>query len=149
GEVIGVNTAVILPAQGICFAIASNTAHLVAGWLIKDNRIRRSTIGVAGQNVPLHPRVVRFHKLPNERGVLVMEVEPGSPAAIAGVEKGDTIVGFKGQPISTIDDLHKRLVADEIGVPSPIMFLRGTEKLFRLVTPRELPAFVKPTRTKP
>jgi S1-C subfamily serine protease len=149
GEVIGVNTAVILPAQGICFAIASNTAHLVAGWLIKDSRIRRSTIGVAGQNVPLHPRVVRFHKLPNERGVLVMEVEPGSPAAIAGVEKGDTIVGFKGQPISTIDDLHKRLVADEIGVPSPIMFLRGTEKLFRLVVPRELPAFVKPTRTKP
>jgi S1-C subfamily serine protease len=149
GEVIGVNTAVILPAQGICFAIASNTAHLVAGWLIKDSRIRRSTIGVAGQNVPLHPRVVRFHKLPNERGVLVMEVEPGSPAAIAGLEKGDTIVGFKGQPISTIDDLHKRLVADEIGVPSPIMFLRGTEKLFRLVVPRELPAFVKPTRTKP
>src|SRR4051794_13541852 len=141
GEVIGVNTAVILPAQGICFAIASNTAHLVAGWLIKDSRIRRSTIGVAGQNVPLHPRVVRFHKLPNERGVLVMEVEPGSPAAIAGVEKGDTIVGFKGQPISTIDDLHKRLVADEIGVPSPIMFLRGTEKLFRLVVPRELTPF--------
>jgi S1-C subfamily serine protease len=149
GEVIGVNTAVILPAQGICFAIASNTAHLVAGWLIKDSRIRRSTIGLAGQNVPLHPRVVRFHKLPNERGVLVMEVEPGSPAAIAGVEKGDTIVGFKGQPISTIDDLHKRLVADEIGVPSPIMFLRGTEKLFRLVVPRELPAFAKPTRAKP
>ncbi len=131
GEVIGVNTAVILPAQGICFAIASNTAHFVAGWLIKDGHIRRSSIGVAGQNVPLHPRVVRFHKLPNERGVLVMEVEPGSPAAVAGLQKGDTIVGFKGQPIATIDDLHKRLVASEIGVPSPLMFLRGTEKLFR------------------
>ncbi len=85
GEVIGVNTAVILPAQGICFAIASNTAQFVAGWLIKEGRIRRSSIGVAGQNVPLHPRVVRFHKLPNDRGVLVMEVEPGSPAAIAGL----------------------------------------------------------------
>src|SRR4051794_32191623 len=149
GEVIGVNTAVILPAQGICFAIASNTAHFVAGWLIKDGRIRRSSIGVAGQNVPLHPRVVRFHQLPNERGVLVMEVDLGSPAALAGVQKGDTIVGFKGQPIATIDDLHKRLVASEIGVPSPIMLLRGTEKLFRLVVPGELPAFVRPTQRTP
>lgn len=141
GEVIGVNTAVILPAQGICFAIASNTAHLVAGWLIKDGRIRRSSIGVAGQNVTLHPRVVRFYKLPNQRGVLVAEIEHGSPAAIAGLQKGDTIVGFKGQPVASIDDLHKRLVASEIGVPSPIMILRGTEKLFRPVVPRELPDF--------
>jgi S1-C subfamily serine protease len=138
GEVIGVNTAVILPAQGICFAIASNTAQFVGGWLIKEGRIRRSSIGVAGQNVPLHPRVVRFHKLPNERGVLIAEVESGSPAAVAGLRKGDTIVGFKGQPIKTIDDLHKRLIASEIGVASPVMFLRGTEKLFCMVVPREL-----------
>jgi S1-C subfamily serine protease len=139
GEVIGVNTAVILPAQGICFAIASNTAHFVTGWLMKEGHIRRSSIGVAGQNVPLHPRVVWFHKLPNDRGVLVMEVEPGSPAAVTGLQKGDTIVGFKGQPIATVDDLHKNLVASEIGVPSPLMFLRGTEKLFRMVVPWELP----------
>ena len=138
GEVIGVNTAVILPAQGICFAIASNTAHLVAGWLIRDGRIRRSSIGVAGQNVQLHPRVIRFHKLPTERGVLIVEVEASSPAAIGGLQKGDTIVGFKGQPVGSIDDLHKRLVASEIGVPAPIMLLRGTEKLFRMVVPREL-----------
>lgn len=121
----------------------------MAGWLIKDSRIRRSSIGVARQNVALHPRVVRFHKLPNERGVLVLEVENGSPAAIAGVEKGDTIVDFKGQPVETIDDLHRRLVADEIGVPSPIMLLRGTERLFRLVVPRELPRFEKFIDTKP
>src|ERR1043166_8099481 len=140
GEVIGVNTAVILPAQGICFAISSNTAHFVTGWLIKDGYIRRSSIGIAGQNVPLHPRVVRFHKLPKEAGVLVMEVEPGSPAAVTGLEKGDTIVGFKGKPVATVDDLHKSLVASEFGVASPIMFLRGTEKLFRMVVPRELPA---------
>src|SRR6266540_1839261 len=106
GEVIGVNTAVILPAQGICFAIASNTAEFVAAWLIKEGRIRRSSIGVAGQNVALHPRVVRFHKLPRDRGVLVAEIEPGSPASIAGVRPGDTIVGFKGHPIATIDELH-------------------------------------------
>ena len=137
GEVIGVNTAVILPAQGICFAISSNTAKFVAGWLIKEGRIRRSSIGVAGQNIPLHPRVTRFHKLPVDRGVLIVEIEPGSPAAIAGLQKGDTIVGFKGRPVATIDDLHKQLVASEIGVPSPIMLLRGTEKLFRLVVPRE------------
>jgi S1-C subfamily serine protease len=139
GEVIGVNTAVILPAQGICFAIASNTAKFVAGWLIKEGRIRRSSIGVAGQNVPLHPRVVRFHKLPNDQGVLVMEVEPGGPAALAGLRPNDTIVGFKGRPIATVDDLHKELVASQIGISSPLMFLRGTEKLFCMVVPRELP----------
>ena len=137
GEVIGVNTAIILPAQGICFAISSNTAHFVTGWLIKDGYIRRSSIGVAGQNVPLHPRIVRFHKLPKESGVLVMEVEPGSPAAITGLQTGDTIVGFKGRPIASIDDLQKSLSAAEIGISSPIMFLHGTEKLFRMVVPRE------------
>src|SRR5450432_1343242 len=139
GEVIGVNTAVILPAQGICFAIASNTARFVAGWIIKDGRIRRSSIGVAGQNVMLHPRVVRFHKLPADRGVLVMEVEPGSPGAVAGLQKSDTILGFKGLPIASVDDLHKQLVASEIGIPSPLMFLRGTEKLFCMMVPREMP----------
>jgi S1-C subfamily serine protease len=138
GEVIGVNTAVILPAQGICFAIASNTAQFVAAWLIKEGRIRRSSIGVAGQNIPLHPRVIRFHKLPGDRGVLVAEVEPQSPADIAGMKEGDIIVGFKGQPVATIDDLHKRLIADEIGVSSPLMLLRGTEKVFVMVAPREL-----------
>ena len=104
---------------------------------MRDGRIRRSSIGVAGQNVPLHPRVVRFHKLPTDRGVLVAEVAPASPAAVAGVKNGDIIVGFKGQPVATIDDLHKRLVAFEIGVASPVMVLRGTEKLFFMVAPRE------------
>jgi S1-C subfamily serine protease len=148
GEVIGVNTAVILPAQGICFAIASNTAKFVAGWLIKDGRIRRSSIGVAGQNTPLHPRVVRFHKLPVISGVLVMEVEPGSPAAAAGLRPNDTIVGFKGRPITAVDDLHKQLVAAEIGVASPLMFLRGTEKLFCMVVPRELPPLATRNRAR-
>ena len=138
GEVIGVNTAVILPAQGICFAIGSNTAQFVAAWLMKEKRIRRSSIGVAGQNVPLHPRVVRFHKLLLNSGVLVAEIARHSPAENAGLRQGDIIVGFKGHPIATIDDLHKRLVASEIGVPSSLMILRGTEKLFFMVIPREL-----------
>ena len=137
GEVIGVNTAVILPAQGICFAIASNTAHFVAGWLIRDGRIRRSSIGFAGQNVPLHPRVVRFHNLPVKSGIQVSEVSSGSPGSLAGLKEGDIIVGFKGQPVATIDDLHKRLIAEEIGVASPMMLIRGKEKLFLIVTPRE------------
>ena len=140
GEVIGVNTAVILPAQGICFAIASNTAQWVAAWLIKEGRIRRSAIGVAGQNVPLHPRVVRFHQLAVDRGILVSEVESGSPSAQGGLRPGDIIVGFKGQPVGGIDELHKRLVASEIGVPSALMIIRGTEKIFLVVTPREMRA---------
>jgi S1-C subfamily serine protease len=138
GEVIGVNTAVILPAQGICFAIASNTAQFVTAWLIKEGRIRRSAIGVAGQNVPLHPRVSRFHRLPQDRGVLVAEIETHSPAERAGLQRGDIIVGFKGHIIRSIDDLHKNLVAAEIGVPSPIMVLRQTEKVFAVVVPEEL-----------
>jgi S1-C subfamily serine protease len=138
GEVIGVNTAVILPAQGICFAIASNSAHFVAGWLIQDGRIRRSSIGFAGQNVPLHPRLVRFHNLVVNTGVQVTEINRHSPAAIAGLREGDIVVGFKGRPIATIDDLHKRLVASEIGITSPMMVIRGKEKFFLIVTPREL-----------
>ena len=89
--------------------------------------------------------MVRFHKLPVQRGVLVAEIESASPAAVAGLRAGDTILGFKGQPIATIDDLHKRLVASEIDVPSPVMVLRGTEKLFFMVVPRELP----PHRPRP
>jgi len=138
GEVIGVNTAVILPAQGICFAIASNTAQFVAAWLIKEGRIRRSSIGVAGQNAPIHPRVERYHQLAVRTGVLVAEIEPGSPAAVSGLLEGDLIVGFKGRPVATIDDLHKQLIASEIGVPSPLMVIRRTEKLHFIVTPREL-----------
>jgi S1-C subfamily serine protease len=149
GEVIGVNTAVILPAQGICFSIASNTAHFVAAWLIKERRIRRSAIGVAGQNVPLHPRVVRYHKLQRDRGVLVAELESASPAARAGIRQGDIIVGFKGNPIATIDDLHKKLVAAEIGVPSPVMVLRGAEVVFTMVVPIELQRTASHLKTQP
>jgi S1-C subfamily serine protease len=138
GEIIGVNTAIILPAQGICFAIASNTAEFVAAWLIKEGRIRRSWIGVAGQNVPIHPRVVRFHHLAVDHGVLVAGIEPGSPASRAGFREGDVIVAFGGEPVAGIDELHRHLVAKAIGIPSPITVIRHTEKLGLVVTPEEL-----------
>jgi S1-C subfamily serine protease len=137
GEVIGVNTAMIRPAQGICFAIASNTARLVAGWLIRDGRIRRSYIGVAGQNVPLHRRVVRFYNLPVETGVLVVSVEKNSPAQRAGLREGDLIVAFNGQPIGSVHDLHKVLVGEQIGVSASITIVRHTEKLELPILPAE------------
>jgi S1-C subfamily serine protease len=139
GEVIGVNTAMIRPAQGICFAIASNTAKLVAGWLIRDGRIRRSYIGVAGQNVPLHRRVIRFYNLPLETGVLVVSVEKGSPAQVAGLREGDIIVAFNAAPIGTVHDLHKILVGEQIGVPAKLGVIRYTEKLQLSVLPAESP----------
>jgi S1-C subfamily serine protease len=138
GEVIGVNTAIILPAQGICFAIASNTAEFVAAWLIKDGRIRRSWIGVMGQNAPIHRRVVRFHHLAAEHGVLVAGTEPGSPANRAGLREGDVIVAFAGESVSSIDELHHHLVAKVIGIPTVLTVIRHTEKLELVVTPEEL-----------
>jgi S1-C subfamily serine protease len=138
GEGIGVNTAIILPAQGICFAIASNTAEFVAAWLIKEGRIRRSWIGVVGQNVPIHRRVVVFHHLAVDQGVLVSGIEPGSPASRAGLREGDVIVAFGGEPVSSIDELHRHLVAKVIGIPSLITIIRHTEKLDLVVTPEEL-----------
>src|SRR5213082_2670090 len=140
GEVIGVNTAMIRPAQGICFAIASNTAKLVAGWLIRDGRIRRSYIGVAGQNVPLHRRVIRFYNLPLETGVLVASVEKASPAKRAGLREGDVIVGFNERPIGTIHELHKMLVSEQIGVLAKLLVIRHTEKLELSIMPAESPS---------
>jgi S1-C subfamily serine protease len=140
GEVIGVNTAMIRPAQGICFAIASNTARFVAGWLIRDGRIRRSYIGVAGQNVPLHRRIVRFYNLPVETGVLVVSVEKDSPAQRASLREGDLIIAFNEQPIGSIHELHKMLMGEQIGVEAKVLIIRHTEKLVLAITPAESPS---------
>jgi len=137
GEVVGVNTAMIRPAQGICFAIASNTAKLVAGWLIRDGRIRRGYIGVAGQNVPIHRRIVRFYGLPLETGVLVVSLEKKSPAERAGLREGDLIVAFNGQPVGSVHDLHKVLVGEQIGVSARLTVIRHTEKLELPILPAE------------
>ncbi len=137
GEVIGVNTAVILPAQGLCFAIGIDTAKHVAAWLIKEGRIRRSYLGLGGQNVPLHRRLARFHQIPISSAVLVISVEPDSPASQAGIREGDLLVQFNGADVPSIDALHKLLTAERIGVPSELTLLRGTEKLALTVTPSE------------
>jgi S1-C subfamily serine protease len=137
GEVVGVNTAMIRPAQGICFAIGSNTAKLVAGWLIRDGRIRRGYIGVAGQNVPIHRRIVRFYGLPLETAVLVVSVEKNSPAERAGLREGDLLIAFNDQPIGSVHHLHKILVGEQIGVNAKLTVIRHTEKLELTVLPVE------------
>jgi S1-C subfamily serine protease len=140
GEIIGVNTAVILPAQGICFAIGIDTAKFVAGWLIKEGKIRRSYIGVGGQNVPLHRRLVRHHQLRTTNGVLVISVAPGSPAQRAGLREGDLMIEFSEQAIASIDALHKLLTGDRIGLAAPLTILRGTEKMTLTIRPEESPS---------
>jgi S1-C subfamily serine protease len=136
--VIGVNTAVITPAQGICFAIGINTAKFVVASLMKYGRVRRSYIGVGGQNVPLLRRVVRFHGLPVETGVLVESIEPDSPAMRAGLRKGDIIAGFGGAPVPGIDELHKILTEEKVGVTYPMVVLRGADKLHVNIVPAEV-----------
>jgi S1-C subfamily serine protease len=137
GEVVGVNTAMIRPAQGICFAIGINTAKLVAGWLIKDGKIRRSYIGVAGQNVSIHRRIVRFYRLPLETAVLVVSVEKNSPAEHAGLRQGDLIVAFNDKPIGTVHHLHRVLVGEQINVGASLTIIRHTEKLDVPILPAE------------
>ncbi len=138
GEVIGVNTAIIRPAQGICFAIASDTARRVAGWLIKDGYIRRSVIGVGGQTAAILRKLVHAYRLPTESGVLVSHIEPKSPGAAAGLETGDIIIAIGDQPTPSVDALHALLTADRIGTTVPLTYLRHVERIVRPVSPTEL-----------
>jgi len=136
GEVIGVNTAVILPAQGICFAIAVNTASWVASRLIQTGRVRRSSIGVGGQNVVVPRRLQLLHGAP-EIAVLVVHVEPDSPASRAGLREGDLILSLDSAPVSGIDDLHRLLTEERVGAPTPIAVLRRGERQELTITPGE------------
>jgi S1-C subfamily serine protease len=137
GEVIGVNTAMILPAQGLCFAIAINTAKFVAGQLMQHGRVRRSVIGVGGQDTPLRRQLVRYHGLPNESGILVVSIEPRSPAQRAGLIEGDVIVGFEDQTIGGIDALHRLLKHERVGQRSSLTILRRNDKLTLTIVPEE------------
>ena len=137
GRVVGVNTATILPAQGICFAIGINTAKFVASRLLRDGRIRRSYVGISGQTVPVHRRVVRFYDLPKETGALALSVEDTSPAKRAGLREGDIIVALDGQPVAGVDDLHRVLTDVRVGVSCALTVLRWTEKLELKIVPEE------------
>jgi S1-C subfamily serine protease len=138
GEVIGVNTAIIMPAQGICFATAIDTAKVVVGQLLRHGRVRRGYIGVAGQNAVLPRRVVRYFELTVESGVRIMSVESGSPAAEAGLADGDVIVAWDGKPVASIDELHRLLTEAYLHTSVEVTVLRRSQKLTRTVKPVEL-----------
>jgi S1-C subfamily serine protease len=135
GEVIGVNTAIIVAAQGICFATAINTAKFVAGRLIKDGRIHRGYIGVAGQNAPVHRLLVRSHQLKASTGIFVVSVEQNSPAQRGGVQEGDIIVAFGEHSTPDIDALHRLLTDHPVAARALLTVIRGTEKLFLYLQP--------------
>jgi S1-C subfamily serine protease len=137
GRVVGVNTATILPAQGLCFAIGINTAKFVASRLLRDGRIRRSYIGVSAQTVPIHRRLVRYYELLKETGVVVLSTEPNSPAQRAGLREGDVIIALEGQPVAGVDDLHRLLTEVRVGATSELTVLRGTEQLHLAIVPEE------------
>ncbi|MDX6770719.1 MAG: trypsin-like peptidase domain-containing protein [Elusimicrobiota bacterium] len=127
GRVIGVNTAVIAGAQGLCFAIPVDTAKFVAGELIRDGKVRRAWLGVAGQEVR-----------DSRRGaLLVVGVEPGSPAELAGVRRGDMLLALDGREVAGVDDLHRALTGDSIGRPARLTVQRGRERVELYVTPAE------------
>ncbi len=137
GQVIGVNTATILPAQGICFAIGINTAKFVASRLLRDGRIRRCYIGVSAQTVPIHRRVVRFYSLERETGVVVVGIEDRSPARTAALREGDVIVALDGKPVAGVDDLHRLLTDAQVGARCSLTVIRHTERLILRIFPEE------------
>jgi S1-C subfamily serine protease len=146
GEVIGINTAVIMGAQGICFAVASNTANFVVTELIRHGRVRRASIGVAGQTVPLPRRVAHAAGLASGSGVVIATVEPDSAAARAGLEQGDVILSLDGEPITGVDDLVRLLTGDQIGRSLVFVVLRRGEMHRMTVTPTERRASAAPPR---
>jgi S1-C subfamily serine protease len=139
GEVIGICTAMILPAQGICFAIAIDLARFVAFTLMREGRMSRGYLGIAGQNARLRRHLVRRHALAHESGVLVLSVEAGSPAERSGLREGDVVVGLAGEPVAGIDDLHRVLTATRIGQPLAIEVLRNSDRVRIEATPVATP----------
>ena len=137
GDVIGVNTAVILPAQGICFAIAASTAERVAIALIRDGRVRRAWLGVGAETVPLPRRFVRHFGLACDTGVRIQSLESDSPAIAAGIARDDIVVGIDGAPIANVDDLQRALGADAIGRELGVVVLRRDRKVALAAVPRE------------
>jgi S1-C subfamily serine protease len=137
GEVIGINTAIILGAQGICFAVAANTAKFVLGELVRHGRVRRAFIGIAAQQIALPPRLRHATKLSQERAVMVGNFEPDSAAGRAGLRPGDIILKLDGVPIVGADDLIRALTGEKIGRKVALDVLRGTDRITLTVVPEE------------
>jgi len=137
GRVIGVNTAIIPGAQAICFAVAVNSAKWVVTQLFSHGRVRRAFIGLAGSTVPISRRVARFLEVEQDSGVRVSEVQPNSPAALAGLKTDDLIVGIDGAPARTVDDLQRLLDESRIGKLCVLRILRGVQPLYLSVYPLE------------
>ncbi len=138
-QVIGINTAIIPSAQGICFAIPINAAKHILPQLMQHGRVVRGYLGLHGHNVPLAPSVNRLHGLNQSAAVEVVAVEPRGPADQAGIEADDLIVSLGDQPVTSVDDLHKLLTQLPVGVPSSVVLLRGQRRLQRFVLPEEYP----------
>ena len=138
GEVIGVNTAIVMPAQGLCFAIPSKIATFVASRLVRDGKIRRSYIGVVGQNAPIPRKLALSVGIKRETGVLVVSVEDGSPAKVSGLTGGDIILEMDGKAIASVDDLHRILTEEKINATSVLSVLRRAEKVQITIVPDEL-----------
>ncbi len=143
-EVVGINTAMIRSAQGLCFAVASATARFVASRLIRDGRIRRGYIGVSGQNTPIPRAIARAHQLAVASGVLVVGVEPASPAAVAGLREGDVIHAIGHEPVAGIDDLHRGLSDERIGAVTELSVLRGVHRRQVRIVPTDTADRVTP-----
>lgn len=139
GDVVGINTATILPAQGICFAVGVNTVKTVVGQLLRQGYVRRGRLGIAGENVTLHAGSVRRHALELGAGVLVRSVEGRSPGERAGLREGDIVVRFAGQPVGGVDDLHRLLLEERIGIATGVEVLRRGTKLELVIVPEAAP----------
>jgi len=137
GEVVGINTAVIMGAQGICFAVAANTASFVLGELVRHGRVRRAFIGIAAQQTAIPPLRRRAAGLTQDRAVMIGTVEPDSAAERAGLRPGDIIVALDSTAIAGADDLVRALTGDKIGRSIAVDVLRGTERLTASVVPQE------------
>ncbi|MCC6994917.1 MAG: trypsin-like peptidase domain-containing protein [Deltaproteobacteria bacterium] len=137
GVVVGVNTAMIRSAQGICFAIGMGTTRHVVTQLIRGGRVRRSFLGLAGQTAPVPRQLARHHGLPRETGVLVLSVDGGGPAARAGLQPGDVLVAWDGRTLAGIDELHRVLTEDAVGRAASVTVLRGKHKLEVTLVPVE------------
>jgi S1-C subfamily serine protease len=139
-QVVGINTAIIQFAQGICFAIPVNTLRWVVTLLIREGKVTRGYLGIAGQTVPLPVRVVRYFNLQNKAAVHVMGIAPKSPAAQTGLLQGDIIISLNQQPVAGVDDIHRLLTRDIIGKAMPIVILRDwTKRIERTIVPAESP----------